>query len=71
RKVVAQRANYSQNNSKKGNFCIITIEIALFSLIKDLYVPASFSILAMRLYQAFFNSSHLCRGGTTKSFYSN
>ncbi|MCU5747143.1 transposase, partial [Staphylococcus sp. SQ8-PEA] len=24
RKVVAQRANYSQNNSKKGNFCIIT-----------------------------------------------
>ncbi|MCU5746534.1 IS5/IS1182 family transposase, partial [Staphylococcus sp. SQ8-PEA] len=43
RKVVAQRANYSQNNSKKGNFCIITIEIALFSLIKDLYVPASSS----------------------------
>ncbi|MCU5745295.1 IS5/IS1182 family transposase, partial [Staphylococcus sp. SQ8-PEA] len=45
RKVVAQRANYSQNNSKKGNFCIITIEIALFSLIKDLYVPASFSLV--------------------------
>ncbi|MCU5747130.1 hypothetical protein N9R04_10720, partial [Staphylococcus sp. SQ8-PEA] len=53
RKVVAQRANYSQNNSKKGNFCIITIEIALFSLIKDLYVPASFNFILSHM--VFYN----------------
>ena len=40
RKVVAQRANYNQNNNEKGNFYIISIEIA-FSLVQELYVPAS------------------------------
>ncbi len=30
RKVVAQRANYNQNNNEKGNFYIISIEIAFF-----------------------------------------
>ena len=32
RKVVAQRANYNQNNYEKGNFYIISIEIAFFHL---------------------------------------
>jgi transposase len=35
RKVVAQRANYNQNNNEKGNFYIISIEIAFSHLSKN------------------------------------
>jgi len=35
RKVVAQRANYNQNNNEKGNFYIISIEIDFFHLSKN------------------------------------
>ncbi|WP_440863853.1 transposase, partial [Staphylococcus shinii] len=35
RKVVAQRANYNQNNNEKDNFYIISIEIAFFHLSKN------------------------------------
>src|SRR5699024_1988807 len=35
RKVVAQRANYNQNNNEKGNLYIISIEIAFSHLSKN------------------------------------
>lgn len=45
RKVVAQRAENNQKIYKKDNFYIISIEIVFFSLIQELYVPDSLSIL--------------------------
>ncbi|MEN3938589.1 IS5/IS1182 family transposase, partial [Staphylococcus shinii] len=54
RKVVAQRANYNQNNNEKGNFYIISIEIAFFHLSKNFMSQTVFLIkkieVVMRTY---------------------
>ena len=41
RKVVAQRGENQSNNDKKCDFYIISIEIAFFSIIRELYVSVS------------------------------
>ncbi len=56
RKVVAQRTKYNQNNNKKGNFYIISIEIA-FLLVQELYVPDSFYFGLIYLYRRCLFSS--------------
>lgn len=45
RKVVAQRGENQSNNDKKCDFYIISIEIAFFSIIRELYVSGSLRII--------------------------
>ena len=42
RKIVAQRATKFYKNKENVNFYIISIEIDVYSLIRDIYVPDSF-----------------------------
>ena len=45
RKIVAQRATKFYKNKENVNFYIISIEIDVYSLIRDIYVPDSILIL--------------------------
>ena len=42
RKIVAQRATQVYENEENGNFHLVSLEITIFSLIRDVYVPGSF-----------------------------
>ncbi|WP_420801884.1 hypothetical protein, partial [Staphylococcus edaphicus] len=42
RKIVAQRATKLYKNKENVNFYIISIEIDVYSLIRNVYVPDSF-----------------------------
>ena len=42
RKIVAQRATLFDKNKENDNFYIISIEIIVFCLVRDIYVPNSF-----------------------------
>ena len=43
RKIVAQRATLFDKNKENDNFYIISIEIIVFCLVRDIYVPNLFS----------------------------
>ena len=43
RKIVAQRATLFDKNKENDNFYIISIEIIVFFLVRDIYVPNLFS----------------------------
>ncbi|PHK50143.1 IS5/IS1182 family transposase, partial [Staphylococcus edaphicus] len=45
RKIVAQRATKLYKNKENVNFYIISIEIDVYSLIRNVYVPDSFSYI--------------------------
>lgn len=49
RKIVAQRATKFYKNKENVNFYIISIEIDVYSLIRDIYVPDSFLLLVKLL----------------------
>src|SRR5699024_7571365 len=42
RKIVAQRTTLFDKNKENDNFYIISIEIIVFCLVRDIYVPNSF-----------------------------
>ena len=45
RKIVARRTTLLDKNKENDNFYIISIEIIVFCLIRDIYVPSSFTHL--------------------------
>ena len=45
RKIVVQRATLFDKNKENDNFYIISIEIIVFCLVRDIYVPSSFTHL--------------------------
>jgi len=50
RKIVAQRATLFDKNKENDNFYIISIEIIVFCLVRDIYVPACYFDIKMILY---------------------
>lgn len=60
RKIVAQRATKFYKNKENVNFYIISIEIDVYSLIRNVYVPDSLYVLGCKILCFMkFNHSHI------------
>ena len=57
RKIVAQRATLFDKNKENDNFYIISIEIIVFCLVRDIYVLKSFYIYKIVIW--FVNLNYL------------